>query len=121
MSKTILIIEDEIALQDVYKFILSSNGYNVAVADNGMEGLKKVKEQKPDLILLDMFMPIMDGREFMRNIDLDDYPNTKILVYTNLSDSESEYEMRMLGAHDFVLKASVSPKRLLELVAERLA
>ncbi len=116
MSKSVLIVEDEETLQDVYKIILSSQGYDVHTASNGVEGLQKVKALHPDLVLLDIFMPVMDGKEFMRNIDMTEYPDTKIVVYSNLSDRKVENELLALGAHKFVLKSSMSPRDLLAFV-----
>ncbi len=55
--KTVLIVEDEQVLQDVYKLVLTSGGYTLHTASNGVEGLEKIKQVKPDLVLLDIFMP----------------------------------------------------------------
>lgn len=118
MSKTqsILIVEDEMVLQDVYKLILVTGGYDVHTANNGIEGLQKIKAVKPELLLLDIFMPLMDGKELLRNIDMNDYPKMKIVVYSNLSDKFTEAEILKLGAHDFILKSSMTPADLLALV-----
>lgn len=118
--KTILIIEDEQILQDVYKLVLSSAGYIVHTADDGQEGLAKIKRVHPDLVLLDIFMPVMDGKEFLRNIDTGDYPDTTIIVYTNMFDKATEQEMMSLGADDFVLKSSLGPEDLIKLVSAHL-
>ena len=118
--KTVLVIEDEKILQDVYKLILDQAGYAVYTANHGVEGLQKIKSIKPDLVLLDIFMPIMDGKELLRNIDLDDYPGMKVIVYSNLSDRTTESEMRGLGAHDFILKSSMTPNDLLQTVSRYL-
>lgn len=118
--KVILIVEDEQILQDVYKLVLSKSGYTIHTASNGVAGLKKMKEVEPDLVLLDIFMPLMDGKEFLRNIDLDEYPNTKIIVYTNMYDRATENEMRELGAADFALKSSMTPNDLIEIVEKHL-
>jgi CheY-like chemotaxis protein len=118
--KRILIVEDEILLQEVYQLILQAHGYEVTVANNGLEGLKKLESIQPDLILLDIFMPVMDGKEFLRNYDDKKYPAAKVIVYTNLSDSTTESEMRGLGAHEFVLKASMTPQALADLVGSLL-
>lgn len=112
----ILVVEDEIVLQDVYKLILESDGYIVYTANNGQEGLKQIKNLKPDIVLLDIFMPKMDGKELLRNIDLSDYPSMRVIVYSNLSDKQTESEVMGLGAHDFVLKSSLTPTDLLELI-----
>lgn len=121
MNISILIVEDEKVLQDVYKLVLTSKGYTVHTANNGAEGLTQLATKKPNVVLLDIFMPVMDGKEFMRNIDTDDYPDTKIIVYTNLSDNDTQTEMLKLGAYKFVLKSSMTPKDLLALVAEAIS
>ncbi|MEO6761584.1 MAG: response regulator [Candidatus Saccharimonadales bacterium] len=114
----ILIIEDEIILQDVYKLVLSLQGYQVYTANNGAAGLIMVKKHKPDVILLDIFMPVMDGLEFMKNINLKDYPKSKIIVYTNLTDSTTEEKVLRLGASKYVLKSSMKPQDLIDMVTE---
>lgn len=119
MSK-ILIVEDEAVLQDVFRMVLERGGYEVETANNGLDGIQHLKSFQPDLVLLDIFMPVMDGREFLRNVDLSDYPNTKVIVYSNLSDQQTETELRELGAHDFILKSSMTPSDLLALVGRHL-
>lgn len=116
-KKTVLIVEDEKDLQNVYKLVLSKSGNNVLTANNGVEGLRRLKEGKPDVVLLDLFMPVMDGREFLQNIDVSDYPKTRFIMYTNLSDSNVEDELRELGAHQIVLKSDLTPQDLVDLVA----
>lgn len=115
MSK-ILIVEDEVMLQEVYKMVLLEQRYEVSVSSNGLEGLQTLSKFKPDIVLLDIFMPIMDGKEFLRNFSKADYPDTKIVVYTNLSDSKTETEMLELGADKFILKSSMTPEDLTNLV-----
>lgn len=115
---TILIVEDEIVLQDVYKLILDAKGYKVVTASNGHEGLREMKKSNPQLVLLDMYMPVMDGKEFMRNLDLSNFPGTKIVIYTNNSDHALKKEMLEMGAEKFVLKSSMAPNDLVDLVTE---
>ncbi len=115
---TVLIVEDEIALQNVYKLILSSKGYDVLVANNGIEGLELLRAEHPNIMLLDVFMPVMDGKEVLRNINKEDYPDTHIIMYSNLSDPETETEALANGAERFVLKSSMTPSDLVELIAE---
>lgn len=114
--KNVLVVEDEAVLQDVYKLILETGGYTVHTANNGEEGLHQIKALHPDVVLLDIFMPKMDGKELLRNIDLSEYPNMRVIVYSNLSDKTTETEVLELGAHDFVLKSSMTPNDLLNLV-----
>lgn len=113
---SVLIVEDEIILQDVYKMVLTSKGYDVHVANNGVEGLTKLKQVKPCVALVDIFMPVMDGRELFRNLEKESYPDTRFVVYSNLSDSKTEEEMRRLGADEFILKASMTPNDLIDMI-----
>lgn len=120
-NQRILIIEDEIVLQDVYKLVLGAQGFQVYTANNGAEGLAMLEKQPPDVILLDIFMPLMDGREFLKTIHLKDYPNMKVIVYTNLTDGNTQEEMLALGAYKYVLKSSMQPKDLIDMVTECLS
>ena len=118
MSKPykILIVEDEPTLQQAYAMILTAHDYQVTTANNGIEGLEKIKSVMPDLVLLDIFMPRMDGRELLRNLDFSLYPALKVVVYSNLSDKGIEEEMLALGAHRVILKSKTGPTDLVNLV-----
>lgn len=111
-----MIVEDEIMLQDVYKLVLETEGYTVTIADNGREALDILATTQPDVILLDMLMPVMDGQQFMNTIDPDFPKSTKIIVYSNLSDSAVEAEVLELGAKRFILKSSMTPTDLIAMV-----
>ncbi len=108
----ILIIEDNETLNEAYKLILERDGHKVETAFNGEEGLSKVGKKTPDLILLDMLMPKMDGLEFLRRFKPESYPKTTIIILSNLNEDEQVEEARKLGAHRYILKANTSPKEL---------
>lgn len=116
-----MIVEDEPSLRDVYKLILAKHDYEVYVAPNGAEGLVLLNKHKPDMVLLDIFMPVMDGKEFMKNVDVNNFPDTKFVINSNLSDKDTEDEMLALGAHRFVLKASLAPQSLIKLIEDTVA
>ena len=118
LAPTVLLVEDEILLQDVYQLVLSSQGYIVYVANNGREGISLLKKHSPRVILLDIFMPVMDGKDFLRNIDTKAFPNTKIIVYSNLIDDAVKQEMLGLGADQVVLKSTMAPKDLVALIEQ---
>lgn len=120
-AATVLIVEDEKLLQDSLSMILRSQGYNVRVAGDGLVAIDVLKTVTPDLILLDYFMPRLNGQEFLENIDLADYPDTKVVVTSNISDHTVMENLLALGAHRYVLKASLSPTELLRLVDEMVA
>lgn len=108
----VLIIEDNETLNEAYKLILEKDGHEVTTAFNGEEGLEKLKTLSPNLILLDMLMPKMDGLEFLRHFKPADYPKTTIIILSNLNEDEQVEEARKLGAHRYILKANTSPREL---------
>lgn len=116
--KNILVVEDEQALREAYEIILSAQGHTVSSAQNGLEALQQLKKIKPDIVLLDIFMPVMDGREFLRNFDADAYPSTVIFVLSNVSNKETEQEVLASGARRFLLKAELTPLDLVRVVDE---
>lgn len=118
----ILIVEDDTDLNDAYKTILSSVGYDVATALNGQEALDVIaKIDEPDVIFVDLRMPVMDGIEFLKNYKVDDHPNTTVVVFSNY-DAQSEVdEAYELGAHRYVLKARAAPKELIRITKDILA
>lgn len=108
----VLIIEDNETLNEAYKLILEKDGHEVTTAFNGEEGLEKLKDVSPDLILLDMLMPKMDGLEFLRHFTPSKYPKTTVIILSNLNEDEQVEEARKLGAHRYILKANTSPREL---------
>lgn len=121
MNKRILIVEDETLLSDVYSMVLNSHGYTTEVAANGAEALQMLDVFKPDIILLDLLMPQMDGITFLKTLQHDASKPPRIIVYSNLFDSRKEEEVKSLGAVDIVLKSSVTPEGLVELISSHAA
>jgi len=118
-SKTIMIIEDDEALNDAFTMVLTKAGYGVARAFNGKDALDGLDSANPDLIILDLLMPIMDGQTFLKS--LDSSFSTPIIVLSNL-DSKDEIDKAMdLGATRYMLKAWASPHELVRLVEDTLA
>lgn len=116
-TKSVLIIEDETVLRDAYKLILNHVGYQVWTAENGKVGLDILTKNLPDLILLDLLMPVMDGKDFLLKAHLKTkYPSVKVIVYSNLSDQNTINDIVGLGADKHVLKSSMSPNDLVEQV-----
>ncbi len=116
-AKKILVIEDEKILRDAYAQVLTKEGFTVYEAADGNEGIAIIKTVKPDLILLDIIMPHMDGLEFLRQANIMDIsPHTKVIAFSNLSDQKKMDQMLRLGPIQHVLKSSLSPKQLAEKV-----
>jgi DNA-binding response OmpR family regulator len=119
--KRVLVVEDEEELNSAYCLILSAEGYDVSNAFDGNDGLDQLEKANPDLILLDLRMPNLDGVGFLRAANIPEtYPQTKVVVFTNFDVNEEIKEAFELGAHRYVLKANVSPSELVKLVSEEL-
>jgi len=110
-NDTILVIDDEPDLLSLVERILEPEGYDVVSAVNGIFGLNLVGQAEPDLILLDIMMPDMDGLATLREIRQSS--ETPVIVITGIRDTESLEQAFVLGADDYILK----PFRPAELVA----
>lgn len=113
----ILIVEDETILNDAYQAILTKEGHKVMAAYNGKEALEAAKKQEPDIILLDILMPQMNGIEFLRAFKLkEEHPSTVVVILSNLDMDKEIEEAYQLGAYKYILKAMTSPHQLAVLV-----
>lgn len=120
--KRILIIEDEKPLREAFYFLLKGEGFKVAVAENGKAGLEQLDIFRPDLILLDMLMPLMDGMTFLKEAGLPArYPHTKTIMLSNLSDAITFDDAAVYGVTISVLKADFSPVELINTVKKVLS
>jgi CheY-like chemotaxis protein len=120
-SKSIMIVEDEPDLAEIYQTLLKKAGYSVTLAHNGKDALEIATEHPPQLILLDLRMPIMDGVEFLKEYDLKQkHPDVKVIVFSNYDLQDEIDDAYRLGADRYVLKAWASPKELLQIVKDTL-
>ena len=120
--KIILVGEDDKFLSNVYKTKLAKEGYQVEHGVDGQEVLQLAREKKPDLILLDLIMPVMDGFETLAELKADpDLKDIKVVILSNLSQEEDKKKVFDLGAVEFVVKANVSFKEVIECVKKHLA
>ncbi|HKJ31689.1 MAG TPA: response regulator transcription factor [Balneolales bacterium] len=104
-EKSILVVDDEQDLLDLIEYNLKKEGYNVLKADNGLDGINLAKKNHPDLILLDIMMPEMDGIEVCDVLKKDDsLKNTPIIFLTARSDEKTEIRGLDMGADDYLTK-----------------
>ena len=112
----ILILEDDHFLAKAYVAILEKEGYQVNHVTNGLKGIELTKNEDFDIILLDILMPELGGMEFLRIFRPQIHPETKVIVFSNMSTQESIHEAMKLGAHKYLTKATVSPREMAELI-----
>jgi CheY-like chemotaxis protein len=115
------VVEDDKDLNAAYKIILEKSGYTVKVAYDGKSALESLKSFEPDLILLDLLMPIMGGLEFLQNYELTDkHPDVKVLIFTNMENSPEVTEAYKLGAHRCIIKSWTAPQNLARIINDAL-
>lgn len=118
-KKKILIIEDEEVLVNMYETKFTSEGYQILKATNGEDGLILVQKEKPDLILLDVILPKMDGFMVLKKIKSD--PTTKnipVILLTNLGQDEDINKGKEDGAVAYLVKANLTPSEVIDKVKE---
>jgi two-component system alkaline phosphatase synthesis response regulator PhoP len=112
----ILVVDDEVYILHILDFILGAESYDVVTATNGEQALQKVREEKPDLVILDIMMPKLDGYETCRMIKND--PATKGIPVILLTAKGREVDQKLgreVGANDYMTKP-FSPSKLIERV-----
>lgn len=118
----ILIVEDDKDLINAYSMILKNAKHEVRESYDGKEALNTLDSFQPDIILLDLLMPVMGGLEFLQNYKkLPNQGKTKILIFTNMENSPEVNEAYNLGANRCIIKAWTAPQNLTKVVDEVLA
>ncbi len=111
----ILIIEDDRYISKMYQLKLSLEGYDVQVAEDGKQGVEKVKEFMPDIILLDILMPELDGFEVLKIVKSDDITkDIPILIMSNLGQEDHVQKGMKLGAIGYIVKSQYTPSKVVE-------
>lgn len=113
MTKRILVVDDSAMIRQMVSFTLCEAGYEVSQAENGEQGVHRIREQAPDLIITDLNMPIMDGVALIRNARA--LPSTRfipILMLTTESQEHKKMEAKAAGATGWLVKPFDPPKLL---------
>lgn len=112
----LLIVEDDLKLQKAIGDKIRREGWQCVVASNGQEGLVMVEKEKPDIVLLDIIMPIMDGLTMLK--ELRKKSNVPVLILTNLYDEKKLAEAFRSGSYDYLVKANYSLDEVIKKVRE---
>ncbi len=115
LKKRVLVVDDEPSLRQLYVEMLTSEGYEVKEAGNGQEGLVVCASFKPQLILLDLMMPIMNGIAMLQKLrESPEFKDLPVIVLTNAGDVDSMRDAKFFGnARAFLIKANVTPQDIL--------
>jgi len=119
--RKILLVEDEVDIREALAEALADEKYEVITATNGQEGLDAALQHHPDLILLDIRMPIMTGPEMLEQLRLDDWgKNATVVMLTAMDDTESIANTHASGISDYIIKAHHSLDEIMRKVRESL-
>lgn len=120
-TKKILIIEDDPFLSEMYVEKLNQAGFEPEVAADGKDGMTKLKSLKPDLVLLDIVLPKMDGFEILKKLKADaGFKNVPVILLTNLGQKDEVEKGLALGADEYIIKAHFTPTAVVAKVKELL-
>ncbi|PIZ55825.1 response regulator [bacterium (Candidatus Torokbacteria) CG_4_10_14_0_2_um_filter_35_8] len=118
-EKTILIIEDEQTLLKSLQLHLESEGFKVILASNGQKGIEQAKQKKPDLIILDLILPLKNGVEVLEELEKDSSVcNIPVLVISNIEDPEQMKKIKAMKIEDYLVKAQYKLKDIGEKAKE---
>ncbi|HEY5442363.1 MAG TPA: response regulator, partial [Candidatus Saccharimonadales bacterium] len=109
-------------IAEMYRFKLQQGGYEVQCALNGEEGLALVKNFRPDLILLDLMMPKMNGEEMLKKLRATDWgKDIKVIILTNITEDTMTSQLSSLKVERYIVKANYTPSQVAEIIPEVLA
>ncbi len=121
MAKKILIIEDEEIISGLLERKLTREGYSVVITTNGIDGLAKMREDRPDMVLLDIIMPKMGGFEVMEEMNKDEeLKDIPVIVVSNSGQPVEIDRIKKMGAKDWLIKTEFDPQEVLEKVKKQI-
>lgn len=117
----IAIIEDDPTISQMYRMKFEADGFEVQLADNGSRGVALVEHFAPDMILLDMQMPEMNGIEALTEIRQHPWgKDVPVIILTNLGEEEAPKDIRKLGIESYIVKAELTPRQVVQRVKDAL-
>ena len=120
-KKKILVVEDDSMISSMYKTKFEADGFTVVIAGNGAEGLELAKKDKPDIIMLDVILPQLDGFSVLEELKKDKLTkDIPVIMLTNLGTAEDKVKGEKLGAVDYLVKASLTPAQISEKIKKHL-
>jgi DNA-binding response OmpR family regulator len=117
----IAVVEDDAAIVQMYRLKFEAEGFEVKTAGDGMAGLKLIDEFNPDIVLLDLMMPGMNGIDVLAHLRKDaKTKDLKVVVLTNMGDAETASKVFAMKATDYIVKAEMTPKEVSQKIKQLL-
>jgi CheY-like chemotaxis protein len=118
----IAIVEDDKAISEMYRIKFEGDGNKVVVAENGKIGLEVIEKEKPDIILLDLMMPVMTGDEMLKELRKTEWgKDIKVYILTNVSKDDAKTKLKDTKVDGYIVKAYYTPQEVVDLVMQSLA
>jgi CheY-like chemotaxis protein len=115
----VLIVEDDRDIQYLYKFKLEHEGFNVSIAGDGSQGLQLAEEVAPDIMLVDLLMPEMNGTEMLTTLREQTWgSDIRVIILTNISRDEAPQALRFLHVDRYIVKAHSTPSQIVDTIWE---
>ena len=116
---TLVVIEDESSLRELYRTKFELAGFDVATAADGFAGLNACEQKRPDIILLDIRMPVMSGDEMLEKLRQTEWgSDIRVVILTNISRDEAPARLRYLSVDRYIVKAHHTPAQVLQVVSD---
>lgn len=117
----IVIIEDDLAIAQMYRLKFEAEGFEAEIAENGKLGLVLCEKMKPDMVLLDLMMPEMNGDEMLEKMRSTAWgKQIKVMILTNVGEQEAPENLKNLDVLAYVVKADMTPRQVADLVKTKL-
>lgn len=118
-SVKIAVVEDEVAIRRLYETKFRLEGFTVLTAGDGAAGYRLLKNEQPDVVLLDLRMPGMQGEELLAKVRAQDWgASMRVIILTNLSRDEAPSSLRFLHVDRYIVKAHYTPSQVVDVVRE---
>ncbi len=118
----VAIIEDDQAISQMYRIKFEAEGFEVETAENGKLGLELLEKMRPDIILLDLMMPEMNGDVMLQKLRQTDWgKDIKVIILTNMGEQEAPESIKSLNVRRFIVKAELTPRQVAEMIKAELA
>jgi DNA-binding response OmpR family regulator len=117
----IAIVEDDLAIAQMYRLKFEALGHHVEIAENGKLGLELCEKKKPDLLLLDLMMPEMNGDEMLEKMRATAWgKDIKVIILTNVGEQEAPEKLKSLHVRDYIVKAEMTPSQVADVAKKEL-
>jgi len=117
----IAIVEDDLAIAQMYRLKFEALGHHVEIAENGKLGLELCEKMKPDLLLLDLMMPEMNGDEMLEKMRATAWgKDIKVIILTNVGEQEAPEKLKSLHVRNYIVKAEMTPSQVAEVAKKEL-